>query len=110
MSSHRFRTKLARLQWFLWNRLWNLHLSTTRARSRHPGHFVECGVWIRQRGATFIVFLWPAFWWLDYYNAFHYYLVSNFPCVLRNDWLVVFNLKSKDSVRRRSLQLLEPLE
>jgi hypothetical protein len=56
------------------------------------------------------VFLWPAFWWLDYYNAFHYYLVSNFPCVLRNDWLVVFNLKSKDSVRRRSLQLLEPLE
>ena len=48
----------------------------------------------QSRGATFIVFLWPAFWWLDYYAAFRQHLVSNFCCVLENDRLVAFNLRS----------------
>ena len=56
---------------------------------------------LRQFGATFIVFLWPAFWWLDYYAAFRQYLVSNFPCVLQNDRLVAFDLKCNDATKAR---------
>lgn len=49
---------------------------------------------LRQSGARFIVFGWPAFWWLDYYVEFDRYLRSKFRCVLRNDRLVVFDLRS----------------
>jgi hypothetical protein len=45
-------------------------------------------------GASFIVFGFPAFWWLDYYANFHEYLRSNFNCVMENDRLVVFDLLS----------------
>lgn len=50
---------------------------------------------LRQRGATLMVFLWPAFWWLDYYAAFRQHLVANFCCVLQNERLVAFDLKAK---------------
>lgn len=50
---------------------------------------------LRQLGVTFIVFLWPAFWWLDYYESFHRHLVSNFPCVLQSDRLIAFNLNPR---------------
>jgi hypothetical protein len=43
-------------------------------------------------GAHFIVFGWPAFWWLDYYSGFHSYLRSHFPCILQNSRLIVFDL------------------
>ena len=48
---------------------------------------------LRQGGASFTVFGWPAFWWLDHYAALHSYLRSQFPCVLENDRLVVFDLR-----------------
>jgi len=48
----------------------------------------------RQAGASFIVFGWPGFWWLDYYARFHDYLRAKFCCVLRNDRLVVFDLRT----------------
>jgi hypothetical protein len=48
---------------------------------------------LRHAGVDFIIFGWPAFWWLDYYHGFHEYLRSRFPCVLRNDRLVVFDLR-----------------
>src|SRR5215471_10117664 len=44
-------------------------------------------------GATFIVFAWPAFWWLDYYAGFARHLRSEFRCVLENDLLVMFDLR-----------------
>ena len=47
---------------------------------------------LRQSGASFIVFGWPAFWWLDHYAELHRYLRSEFSCVLKNSRLVVFNL------------------
>ena len=47
---------------------------------------------LRQTGPCFIVFAWPAFWWLDCYKEFHSYLRSNFRCVLENNRLVVFDL------------------
>lgn len=49
---------------------------------------------LRQSGASFIVFAWPAFWWLEYYDEFHQYLRSNFNCVLENETLVAFDLRS----------------
>ncbi|MEH2232632.1 MAG: glycosyltransferase family 2 protein [Nostoc sp.] len=44
-------------------------------------------------GASFIVFGWPAFWWLDYYIEFARYLRTKFRCVLENERLVVFDLR-----------------
>ena len=48
---------------------------------------------LRQAGANFIVFAWPAFWWLAYYAGFHRHLRSTFRCVLDNNRLVVFDLR-----------------
>lgn len=50
---------------------------------------------LRGAGAGFAVFAWPAFWWLDYYPGLHDYLRSCFPCVLKNERLIVFDLRSK---------------
>ncbi len=47
-----------------------------------------------REGASCIVFGWPAFWWFDYYAQFNRYLRTKFRCVLDNDRLVVFNLRS----------------
>lgn len=48
---------------------------------------------LRQSGARFIVFGWPAFWWLDHYSELHRHLCLSFRCILRNDRLVVFDLR-----------------
>jgi hypothetical protein len=50
---------------------------------------------LRGAGASFIVFGWPAFWWLDDYQVFDDYLRSHYLCVLENERLVVFNLHRK---------------
>jgi 2-polyprenyl-3-methyl-5-hydroxy-6-metoxy-1,4-benzoquinol methylase len=49
---------------------------------------------LRQAGANFIAFGWPAFWWLDYYSGFQHHLRQRFHCILENDRLVVFDLRS----------------
>jgi len=48
---------------------------------------------LRLSGAGFIVFAWPAFWWLDHYTAFAEYLRSGFPCVVQNERLIVFDIR-----------------
>jgi glycosyltransferase involved in cell wall biosynthesis len=48
---------------------------------------------LRRSGAKFMVFGWPAFWWFDYYSGLRHYLRSQFPCVLENERLVVFDLR-----------------
>ncbi len=50
---------------------------------------------LRRSGANFIAFVWPAFWWLDYYAGLHRHLRAHFPCVLENDRLVVFDLRAR---------------
>jgi hypothetical protein len=50
---------------------------------------------LRQAGARFMVFGWPAFWWLDHYVAFHQHLGAQFPCVLRNEQLIIFDLQQE---------------
>lgn len=48
---------------------------------------------LRRLGANFIVFGWPAFWWLNYYAEMHHYLRSEYRCILKNDRLVIFDLR-----------------
>jgi SAM-dependent methyltransferase len=47
---------------------------------------------LRVQGARFIAFAWPAFWWLKHYGGFSQRLRSEFPCVLENERLVIFQL------------------
>lgn len=48
----------------------------------------------RQQGASYIVFTWPAFWWLDYYKDFHEHLKSNYHCILKDNRMVIYNLNA----------------
>ncbi len=48
---------------------------------------------MRAAGADYIVFGWPTFWWLDYYANFHEHLRANFPCLLNNGRLVIWDLR-----------------
>jgi len=48
---------------------------------------------LRQAGARFLVFGWPAFWWFDHYSGLNRYLRSQFRCLLENECLVVFDLR-----------------
>jgi hypothetical protein len=50
---------------------------------------------LRGTGAGFVVFGWPAFWWLDYYSGLREHLRSRYSCVLSNSRLIVFNLKEE---------------
>jgi hypothetical protein len=49
---------------------------------------------LRRSGAGFIIFAWPAFWWLDYYKGLRHHLRSRFSCVRENELLIVFDLRS----------------
>jgi SAM-dependent methyltransferase len=49
---------------------------------------------LRRRGGRFLAFAWPAFWWLEHYAGFHRHLRARFRCVLDNDRLVVFDLRT----------------
>jgi hypothetical protein len=49
---------------------------------------------LREAGAAFMVFAWPAFWWLDHYAGLHQHLRKEFRCVLQNDRLIAFDLRS----------------
>ncbi len=50
---------------------------------------------LRQSGASFMVFAWTAFWWLDYYSGLNHHLRSKYKCVLENDRIVVFDLRTE---------------
>lgn len=45
-----------------------------------------------REGAAFLVFAWPAFWWLDVYPRFRQHLDSRFSRVLANDRLLAYEL------------------
>lgn len=49
---------------------------------------------LRRSGAHFMVFAWPAFWWLEYYVGLHRHLRARFRCLLENAELVVFDLRT----------------
>lgn len=47
------------------------------------------------RASHFIVG-WPAFWWFDDYSVFTAHLHENFECVLANEQLVAFDLRTRN--------------
>jgi SAM-dependent methyltransferase len=47
---------------------------------------------LRRAGASYIVFAWSSFWWLDYYAEFHQYLRATCTNVLENERLIIFQL------------------
>jgi hypothetical protein len=55
------------------------------------GALVELGR-LRAQGVNYIVFGWPAFWWLDYYVGLARHLRQTSRCVLADDDLVVFEM------------------
>jgi hypothetical protein len=57
---------------------------------------------LRQFGAEFMVFLWPAFWWLDHYAGLHQHLRSRYRCILENHRLIMFSLQGGDPPVRRT--------
>jgi glycosyltransferase involved in cell wall biosynthesis len=48
---------------------------------------------LRRAGASFILFAWPAFWWLDHYAGLHRHLQSTYRCISRTDRLAAFDLR-----------------
>ena len=52
---------------------------------------------VKESNANFLVFAWPAFWWLTYYAGFHRYLRSKFKCILDDECLVIFDLRQPTS-------------
>lgn len=49
---------------------------------------------LQKSGVQFIIFAWTAFWWLDYYRGLKRYLNSKFKCILKNDQLVIFDMRA----------------
>ncbi len=50
---------------------------------------------LKKEGAKFIVFWWADFWWLDHYAGFNQHLRSQYPCILEDESLVVFDLRTE---------------
>ncbi len=49
---------------------------------------------LKKEGAGFLVFAWPAFWWLEFYQRFAHYCRQSFPRLLENDRLLVYDLRT----------------
>jgi hypothetical protein len=49
---------------------------------------------LRRSGASFMIFAWPVFWWLEHYAGLRKHLRSKFRCALENERLVAFDLRS----------------
>ncbi|MFN2555485.1 MAG: glycosyltransferase family 2 protein [Nitriliruptorales bacterium] len=47
---------------------------------------------LREQGARYLVFAWPAFWWLECYADFVAYCRQSFPCRLQNDRVLIYDL------------------
>jgi hypothetical protein len=52
---------------------------------------------LRDVDPEYIVFAWPAFWWLDHYAQFAEYLRANFVCLLQNERLIAFHLQTRSA-------------
>lgn len=57
---------------------------------------------LRAEGSCLLVFGEPAFWWLDHYAQFRGYVASRYPCLLRNERLIVFDLRQERNATAES--------
>jgi SAM-dependent methyltransferase len=58
---------------------------------------------LRRTGAGFIVFARPAFWWFDCYPELERHLRERFQCLLRNERVVIFDLRREPEPPSSSL-------
>ncbi|MEJ7577434.1 MAG: sulfotransferase family protein [Pyrinomonadaceae bacterium] len=49
---------------------------------------------LRAGRASHLVIGFPSFWWLNYYAEFAAYLLDRFPCLVKNDSVVIFDLRA----------------
>lgn len=49
---------------------------------------------LREAGSGYIVFAWPAHWWLDYYESFHSHLRRAHRCIVESERVVIFDLRA----------------
>lgn len=47
---------------------------------------------LRSDRVGYLVILWPAFWWMDYYVGFREHLEREYSCVMRDELAVAFAL------------------
>lgn len=47
-----------------------------------------------ETGVMFVAVLWPAFWWLEYFDDMRSYLASNLSCILRTDDAILFSRRT----------------
>lgn len=47
-----------------------------------------------KKGFEYLVFAWTSFWWLDYYKEFGHKLYENYRCILKNERIMVFDLRT----------------
>ena len=52
---------------------------------------------MRQQGASAVVIVWPAFWWLDAYPGFYRHLQGRYPCRIQNERVILFDMMSEMS-------------
>jgi glycosyl transferase-like sugar-binding protein len=48
---------------------------------------------LRRAGANWMVFGWPTFWWLDFYRGLQRHLSASYRMTLKNERLVIFDLR-----------------
>jgi glycosyltransferase involved in cell wall biosynthesis len=51
----------------------------------------------KNQSAGFLVIVWSAFWWLQYFPVFWHFVRERYPLILENDRLLIFSLSGKDS-------------
>lgn len=49
---------------------------------------------LRREGASFMVLGWPVFWWREHYPEWDRHVRSTYPCIVENDRLVAFDLRT----------------
>ena len=57
-------------------------------------HAVEELRRLHREGARFLVLAWPSFWWAEAYPTFIEYVRSAYPCLVANERLRIFELRS----------------
>jgi hypothetical protein len=48
---------------------------------------------LRRKGARYIAFTWPAFWWTEHYGEFYRQLCEKYRRIHNDDWLLLFDLQ-----------------
>jgi hypothetical protein len=89
------------------NKFWNgdvvagrHRISFVERKGQYKGMPADDGAAIRElesfmeSGANFIVFGWPAFWWLEHYPELHQLLRTRFHCAIDNERLIAFDLRT----------------